>query len=112
MGYSSYPAFEEGFVGQAGISRGAGFSACNTRDSASAGQARTQTPQPMQAFASMDPGLPGAMAPKGQASAQALQPRHLSGRHRATYPEEINIGVPCRWAVIAPQQHEQQLQMA
>jgi hypothetical protein len=35
-----------------------------------------------------------------------------SASTRATYPDDAIIGVPCWWAYMAPQQQEQQLQMA
>ncbi len=47
-----------------------------------------------------------------QTSAHSPQPAHRSSFTCATYPDDAIIGVPLRRASIAPQQQEQQLQMA
>ena len=47
-----------------------------------------------------------------QRSANSPHPAHKSSSTPATYPDDAIIGVPFRCASIAPQQHEQQLQMA
>jgi len=52
------------------------------------------------------------IAANWQNSAHVLQAAHRSAFTIATYPDEASIGVPLRWAFIASQQHEQQLQMA
>ena len=52
------------------------------------------------------------MALNGQASTHALHPMHKPSCTRQRYPEEASMGVPVRWAFMASQQQEQQLQMA
>jgi hypothetical protein len=44
--------------------------------------------------------------------AHSPQPAHNSASTTATYPDDAIMGVPFRRASIAPQQQEQQLQMA
>jgi hypothetical protein len=52
------------------------------------------------------------IAPNWQSSAQSPQPMHRSSSIDDTKPEDASMGVPRWWDWIAPQQHEQQLQMA
>jgi hypothetical protein len=47
-----------------------------------------------------------------QLSAHSPQPMHIVSSSWQTYPDEASMGVPRRCACMAPQQHEQQLQMA
>jgi hypothetical protein len=47
-----------------------------------------------------------------QVAAQVPQPVQSAVSARHTYPDDASIGVPRCHASIAPQQHEQQLQMA
>jgi hypothetical protein len=80
---------------------------------ASCGQWVTHTPQPMQAEVSMWANPSSTeVAANWQESAQALQAAHSPSSTTATYPDDAIIGVPFRCASIAPQQQEQQLQMA
>jgi hypothetical protein len=52
------------------------------------------------------------IAANWQTSAQEPQAAHKLASMWSTYPDEASIGVPFRWAFIAPQQQEQQLQIA
>jgi len=95
------------------MSSGSPFSGDRTRASASFAHRETQTPQPMQAASSIrtSPSC-NARASNGQDSIHCPQPMQSVSVRSTTYPDDASIGVPFRLARMAPQQHEQQLQMA
>jgi hypothetical protein len=95
------------------ISNGSPLVASRSREIASCAQWATHTPQPMQAAALIRANPSStAIAANWQTSVHSPQPAHRSSSTCATYPDEAIMGVPFRCASIAPQQQEQQLQMA
>ena len=91
---------------------GAALAGSRASATAPVGQWLTQTPQPMHACTSNAGRRSKVTAANGQMAAQVPQPRQWTASSVATYPEEMSMGVPERCALMAPQQHEQQLQMA
>jgi hypothetical protein len=95
------------------ISSGYPLTGSRTSEMASCERRAKHTPQPMQAAASMRANPSSTeIAANWQTSAHEPQPAHRSLSTCATYPDDASMGVPFRRAFIAPQQHEQQLQMA